>query len=109
MPKQPGADDLAPDDDAELIVLAPYIRQARRLIKWYETLADKESPIPDIEELDTIVVELQELPTLQGQLGEDLDLIAGGGGGDKAEVINAINRLRRLAALDFSTSDESES
>lgn len=100
------AEDLTPDEGAELIVLAPYIRQAQRLVHWYEAFADKDSPLPDIADLDEIVVDLKALPPLPGQLGEDLELIASGGGGDKATIINAINRLRRLAALDLTAIEQ---
>lgn len=91
-----------PDDAPEVVDLMPYVGPVQRLVAWYDRLADPDQAEPDIFELDDIVVSLQGLPGLPGQLGDDLRLIANASeDAIRSDIIDAIGRLRRLAGLDL--------
>ncbi len=91
-----------PDDAPEVVDLMPYVGPVQRLVAWYDRLADPNEVEPDIFELDDIVISLQCLPELPGQLGDDLRLIANASeDAMRSDIIDAIGRLRRLAGLDL--------
>lgn len=100
---------VATDDDderADVVDLIPYVFPVERLVGWYDRLASVGREEPDIFELDEIVVALQALPPLTGQLGRDLSLIANATeDAVQADIIDAIGRLRRLATLEILDAD----
>lgn len=90
------------DERADVVDLIPYVLPVQRLVDWYDRLASVDRDEPDIFELDEIVVALQALPPLSGQLGRDLALIANATEDAlQADIIDAIGRLRRLATLEI--------
>lgn len=90
------------DERSDVVDLIPYVFPVQRLVGWYDRLASVDRDEPDIFELDEIVVALQELPPLSGQLGRDLSLIANATEDAlRADIIDAIGRLRRLATLEI--------
>ena len=91
------------DNERSAVVhLVPYVFPVRRLVDWYDSLADINRDEPDIYELDEIVVALQALPRLPGQLGRDIALIADATDDTfRSDIINAIGRLRRLGTLEI--------
>lgn len=91
------------DNERSAVVhLVPYVFPVRRLVDWYDSLADINRDEPDIYELDEIVVALQALPRLPGQLGRDIALIADATDDTfRSDIIDAIGRLRRLGTLEI--------
>lgn len=90
------------DERTDVVDLIPYVFPVQRLVGWYDRLANVDRDEPDIFELDEIVVSLQALPPLSGQLGRDLSLIANATEDAlRADIIDAIGRLRRLATLEI--------
>ncbi len=93
---------VATDERSDVVHLIPYVFPVQRLVDWYDRLASVTRDEPDIFELDEIVVALQALPPLPGQLGRDLSLIANASEDALLpDIIDAIGRLRRLATLDI--------
>ena len=98
------------DERSDVVHLIPYVFPVQRLVGWYDRLASVDSEEPDIFELDEIVVALQALPPLAGQLGRDLSLIANATEDAlQADIIDAIGRLRRLANLEILDLSDNES
>ena len=85
--------------DNDLVNLAEVIPPVRDLLAfWDQVVADQDPPI---EQLDDAVRRLKALPTIGGQIGRDLALIAvGGRGAEHDQIVASLQRLRALAAMD---------
>lgn len=83
--------------DAEVIDLALLAEPARQLVAIYDGIGQGDRPAPG--RLDEILLRLAAMPRPPGQLGADIELLASGGNGDRAQVVDAIERLRRISQL----------
>lgn len=86
-----------PDPPAEVVDLAPLRTACRELVAWYDELLA--GTRPPIARLDKVITTLQQLPTIGGRIGRDIDLIVNGGARHTHdEIIGAVERLRTLAS-----------
>jgi len=84
------------DPEADVIDLVTIGEACRRLIDWYDRQRAGDSP--PITDLDPVMAQLQDLPDVPGELGQDINLVASGGVAHSPdEVIGAIERLRLVA------------
>lgn len=99
-PTPPPEDD---DQQAEIIRLAPVILPVRQLLGFYDDLLDKDKAPPPREQLDEAIVELKALPALPGRLGRDIDLVVNGAGegASRDELVESIEWLRQIAAMEI--------
>ena len=98
-----------PEDEREgqVIDLALIVGPVQRLLGFWERMVDLDHEQPHIRELDEVVKEIKALPDVPGRLGADIALIAcGGADASRAEIIDAMGRLRRITAV---TTDELDS
>jgi len=87
-----------PDDstEAEVIDLVSISDACRELVGWHDRQLAGERPT--VNDLDPVMAQLQQLPTIPGRLGEDIDLVvAGGVSRSPGDVVGAIERLRLMA------------
>lgn len=84
--------------DGVVIDLAVVAATVRQLLAWYDDLlADRDPPKGG---LNDVLTQLKELPTVPGWLGRDITLMANGGrGASRHDIIGALERLRRVAAM----------
>ncbi|MEZ5278975.1 MAG: hypothetical protein R2770_00750 [Acidimicrobiales bacterium] len=83
--------------DAEVIDLVRLAEPARQLVAIYDSIGQGTRPAPG--RLDQVLRRLSAMPRPPGQLGADIELLASGGDGDRARVVDAIERLRRISQL----------
>ncbi len=82
--------------EAEVIDLISISDACRELVGWYDRQLAGDRPT--VNDLEPVMARLQQLPTIPGRLGEDIDLVVSGGASrSPGEVVGAIERLRLMA------------